>query len=81
MSLLTTPSVTTEFTAAVEDVETSVRCKLGRLNLIRFPDLNLYPYLLIFSTPYWLEDIYLEIWQYSGSTPDPIIASGELVLL
>lgn len=80
MNLLTIPSVTTEFTAVVEDVASSVQCKLGRLNLVRFPDLNLYPYLLIFQTPYWLEDIYLEVWQYSGPTQS-IIASGELVLL
>ena len=81
MSLLTTPSVTTEFTATVEDVSSSVLCTLGRLSLIRFPNLNLYPYLLIFTTPYWLEDIYVEVWQYSGPTPDPIVASGEIVLL
>jgi len=80
MHLLTTPSSTTQFTAAVEDPASSVRCKLGRLNLIRFPDLGLYPYLLIFSTPYWFEDVFLEIWTYSGSSPEFLSIGGELTL-
>ena len=80
MNLLVIPSTTTEFVAAVHDAASSVRCRLGQLNLIRFPELNLYPYLLIFSVPYWFLDVYLEIWQYSGSNPDEIPVSGELIL-
>ncbi len=80
MNLLAIPSTTTEFAAVVEDVASSFRCKLGKLNLVRFPDLNLYPYLLIFETPHWFEDVYIEVWQYSGNTPEFLSVTGELLL-
>ena len=64
MRLLTLPSTTSEFTAIVEVA--SKPCGLGRLTLIRFPDLNLYPYLLLLTFPIWIQQAYVEVWKYSG---------------
>ncbi len=62
MWLPTLPSSTTAFPAAVE--ASQERCKLGQLNLIRFPYLGISPYIVNIAFPYWIEQIDLEVWQY-----------------
>lgn len=64
--LLISPSSTSEFTAAVQSAEVK-KVGLDRLTLVQFPDFGLYPYLLIVKFPYWLKDIFLEVWKYTGS--------------
>lgn len=66
--LLTLPSSTSEFVAAVEVCRK--RCRLNALTLVEFPMLGVSPYLLIVEFPYWFEDAYLEIWKYSGIDSD-----------
>lgn len=42
---------------------------LSRLTLIEFKDYNVVPYVVEVDIPYWLEDVYVEVWQYNGSVP------------
>lgn len=68
------PGSTTDFAPAVH-TET-IRCKLFQLNLIRFPDVGIYTYILNLAFPWWIEDFSIEVWQYGqnvdGSyTPPP----------
>jgi hypothetical protein len=59
------PSSTTEFTAAINTPNDRTICYLNQLNLVKFPFLGLNQYILNLSFPYWLEDIYIEVWQFS----------------
>lgn len=61
--LLATPSITSDFLSLVRTK--SVFCTLGELNLIEFPDYELYPYALVIEFPKWHEQIYLEVWKYT----------------
>lgn len=61
------PGSTTEFTATVR--ADNQRCYLHQLNLIQFPKLRFTPYIANLSFPYWLEQAYIEIWQF-GENPD-----------
>ncbi len=40
------------------------RVGLNRLTLIKFEDYGVLPYVLQLEIPYWLEDIYVEVWEY-----------------
>jgi hypothetical protein len=66
--LLTLPSATSEYVAAVEFYTKS--CKLNRLNLIEVPQIYPWPYLLYLEFPRWMETIDIEVWKYSGSADD-----------
>jgi hypothetical protein len=64
------PGSTTEFTAFVEgDNRERVALLLGKLNLVRLPYLGIYPFILNIAFPHWIEQIYIEVWQY-GESPD-----------
>lgn len=67
--LLFSPSSTSDFLATVQS---SSRYKIGlnRLNLIRFTDYDLTPYLLEIQIASWHQDMYLEVWKYSGDLGD-----------
>ncbi|KJH69400.1 hypothetical protein [Aliterella atlantica] len=44
----------------------SKRAGLSRLTLIEFKNYNVIPYVVEVAVPYWLEDVYVEVWQYNG---------------
>ena len=46
------------------------RVGLNRLTLVKFEDYGIYPYVLELQIPYWLEDIYVEVWEYQGQIDD-----------
>ncbi len=66
MKLLSLPSSTSEFVAAM--VVSEFRCQLFQLNLVRFPVLDVPLYLLNLELPYYFQQAYVEIWKYSGPT-------------
>ncbi len=68
MKLLSLPSTTSDFVAAV--VAAEAKLQLFHLNLIRFPDLNVPQYLLNIEFPYYFEQASIEIWKYSGPNND-----------
>lgn len=72
MRLLTLPSSTSDYVAAVE-AETK-KCKLFSLTLMIFPDLGVSSYLLNLEVPYYFKQFSCEIWKYSG--PVPVAAVG-----
>lgn len=63
MYLNIVPGSNTDFVAAVKT--DPQKCKLNNLTLIRFPFLGIYPYTLVVSIPYYFEDVYIEIWEYT----------------
>ena len=65
--LFVSPSNTGNFASGVQ-VEDTKRLGLNRLTLFEFKNYNFTPYILQLEIPYWLEDIYVEVWQYTGST-------------
>jgi hypothetical protein len=62
--LLVTPSSTSEFIASVYTEQ--VACPLNTLTLVKFEDIEPYPYLLVLDIPRWMSHLYLEIWAYDG---------------
>lgn len=63
--LLFSPSSTSEFIAAVQS-EQPQKVFLERLTLIQFIDFGIKPYLLEIRIPRWHQEMYLEVWKYSG---------------
>lgn len=55
----------------VGGVQTSVGTKIGlnKLTLLEFKEYNVHPYVLELAIPYWIEDIYVEVWQFGGYDP------------
>ncbi|MGL4620701.1 hypothetical protein [Chroococcidiopsis sp.] len=55
-------------------VQSSDQKKLGlnRLTLVNFQDYNISPYILLFEVPYWLRDLYIEVWQHIGGSSDSV---------
>jgi len=68
MRLLTLPSTTSDYVAAVQAYQQ--KCRLFSLTLIRFPDLGVSSYLLNLEIPYWFKQCSVEIWKYSGPLND-----------
>lgn len=64
MKLLTLPSSTSEFMASVHAF--SRKCGLRELSIIQFPNYGLLPFLAEIRFPSWHEQMYLEVWKYSG---------------
>ena len=64
--LYVSPSSNSQFTQGVKIIDEK-RIKLNNLNLVTFQDYNIYPYLLVVEVPYWLEDAYVEVWEYLGT--------------
>lgn len=64
--LLFSPSSTSNFVGAVQTQERQ-RIKLDTLNLIKFTDFGLSPYLLEISIAPWHQEIDLEVWKYLGN--------------
>ena len=63
--LYVSPSQSGNFTSGVQ-VEGIKPIGLNRLTLVQFKNFNVVPYVLQLEIPYWLEDIYIEVWEYQG---------------
>jgi hypothetical protein len=63
--LYVSPSTTSGFIRGVQ-VSDVKQIALGRMNLVEFKDYDVTPYTLQLDIPYWLEDIYIEVWEYDG---------------
>lgn len=64
--LYVSPSMTTNLISGVQTSDIK-RVGLNRLTLVKFEDYNIVPYVLQLEIPYWLEDIYVEVWEYQGN--------------
>ena len=55
-------------------VQASDQKKLGlnRLTLVNFQDFNVIPYILVFEVPYWLRDLYIEVWEHAEGTNNAV---------
>jgi hypothetical protein len=42
---------------------------LNRLTLVEFKDYRVVPYVVEVAIPYWIEQAYVEVWQYNGTMP------------
>ena len=65
-TLYVSPSTSSNLISGVQTSEVK-RIGLNRLTLVEFPNYNILPYVLQLEIPYWLEDIYIEVWEYQGA--------------
>ena len=63
--LYVSPSMSSNFISGVQAGNT-INVGLNRLTLIEFKDYNISPYVLHLEIPYWIEDIYVEVWEFTG---------------
>lgn len=63
--LYTSPSSSDKLIQGVQASDIK-KAGLERLTLIEFPNHNVKPYVLQVEIPYWLEDVYVEVWEYIG---------------
>jgi len=63
--LYVSPSGNFSTTSGVQ-VSDQKKIGLNRLTLVEFKNYNVSPYVLQLEIPYWIEDIYIEIWEYTG---------------
>lgn len=64
--LYVSPSTSSNLISGVQTSEVK-RIGLNRLTLVEFPNYSILPYVLQLEIPYWLEDIYVEVWEYQGA--------------
>lgn len=64
--LYVSPSSSDNLAQGVQTSETK-SIRLNHLNLVKFENYNVSPYALRLEIPYWLEDIYIEVWEYQGA--------------
>jgi hypothetical protein len=69
--LYVSPSENPYFPSGVQ-VSEQKKLGLNRMTLVNFLDHNITPYLLVTEIPYWLQDIYLEIWEHSDGSNDSV---------
>ena len=72
MKILTLPSSTSQFLAAV-DGGFSKGCGLGELTLVHFPDYKQSDFVVEVRFPTWHKQMYMEAWKYSGDEIDPVV--------
>lgn len=63
--LYVSPSTSSNFISGVQASDIK-RVGLNRLTLVKFDNYDVLPYTLQLEIPYWLEDIYVEVWEYQG---------------
>lgn len=63
--LYISPSLNNNLATGVQVSDTK-SIRLNHLNLVKFENYNVIPYVLRLEVPYWLEDIYIEVWEYQG---------------
>jgi len=73
--LLFSPSSTSDFISAVESYP-RIKLGLNRLTLVRFKDFNLLPYLLEINIARWHQEMFIEVWKYSGAIGDEHISQA-----
>ena len=61
--LYVSPSMSENFISGVQAGNTQ-RAGLNRLTLFKFENYHVHPYTLSIEIPYYIEDIYIEVWQY-----------------
>lgn len=71
MKILTLPSSTSQFLAAV-DGGFNKSCGLGELTLVHFPDYKQSGFVVEIRFPPWHKQMYMEAWKYSGDEADPV---------
>lgn len=76
--LYVSPSMNSNLISGVQTSEVK-RIGLNRLTLVQFPNYNIVPYTLQLEIPYWLEDIYIEVWEYQGIYADENQQHEELI--
>lgn len=64
--LYVSPSMNSNLISGVQTSDIK-RIGLNRLTLVKFDNYDIVPYVLQLEIPYWLEDIYVEVWEYQGS--------------
>lgn len=69
--LYVSPSSNANFIRGVEAQEQR-RIRLNNLTLVSFKDYGIYPYVLAIEIPYWLEDAYVEVWEYNQVISDSV---------
>lgn len=68
--LYVSPSQNGNFISGVQ-VSDIKKVGLNRLTLVKFENYEVLPYVLAIEIPYWLEDIYVEVWEYEGNVVTP----------
>lgn len=63
--LYVSPSNSPNLVSGVQ-VAGHIKAGLNRLTLCQFLNYGIYPYVVQLDIPYWLEDIYVEVWEYRG---------------
>lgn len=76
--LYVSPSMNSNLISGVQTSDIK-RVGLNRLTLVKFEDYGVYPYTLQLEIPYWLEDIYVEVWEYQGVYADENQQHEELI--
>lgn len=69
--LYVSPSASANFIRGIEAQEQK-RIRLNNLTLVNFKDYGIYPYILAIEVPYWLEDAYVEVWEYNQVVTESI---------
>lgn len=64
--LYVSPSMSSAFVSGVQASDIQ-KVGLNRLTLVEFKNYDVAPYVLQLDIPYWLEDIYVEVWEYQGN--------------
>lgn len=67
--LYVSPSNNFSYTSGVQALDIK-KIGLNRLTLVEFKNYNVIPYVLEIDIPYWLEDIYVEVWEYISTETD-----------
>lgn len=67
--LYVSPSSYYNYTSGVQ-ISNIRKIGLNRLTLIKFDDFDINEYVLEVAIPYWIQDIYVEVWQYLGDVRD-----------
>lgn len=63
--LYVSPSMTSGLISGVQASDIK-KIGLNKLTLVKFENYDISPYILQLEIPYWLEDIYVEVWQYQS---------------
>ena len=69
--LYVSPSADFSYTSGVQASDIK-RVGLNRFTLVEFKNYNVIPYVLELDIPYWLEDIYVEVWEYLGQPEEAL---------
>lgn len=63
--LYLSPNISSNFTSGVQ-AGNSINVGLNRMTVVEFKDYDIFNYVLKLEIPYWIEDIYIEVFEYVG---------------